>query len=107
MRTPVLLIHHSMYQPLWQQPGLIQAGPRITDGPDRLRLIELSVAGLQTALKERGWPVEGVLIQCTDPFLLRAAPMRGIRQWQGPKILACGDLHHGPNQLQVCSSTAA
>ena len=99
MRTPTLLIHHGAYQPLWQQPGLIQVGPQLNDGPTSLRLMELSVAGLRKALLQRGWASKGVLIQYTDPFLLRAAPLRGIRQWPGPRLLACGDLHHGPNPI--------
>ena len=99
MRTPTLLIHHGAYQPLWQQPGLFQVGPHIADGPASLRLLELSVAGLHKALRQRGWASKGVLIQYTDPFLLRAAPMRGIRQWPGPSVLACGDLHHGPDPI--------
>ena len=108
MRTPTLLIHHGAYQPLWQQPGLIQVGPQITDGPESLRLTELSVAGLRNALRQRGGAAQGVLIQYTDPFLLRAAPMRGIRQWPGPCLLACGDLHHGPDPVgtlqQYCAA---
>ena len=108
MRTPTLLIHHGAYQPLWQQPGLIQVGPQITDGPTRLRLTELSVAALCNALERRGWTAKGVLLQYTDPFLLRAAPMRGIRQWPGPRLLACGDLHHGPDPIgclrQYCTA---
>ena len=108
MRTPTLLIHHGAYQPLWQQPGLIQVGPQITDGPTRLRLTELSVAALCNALERRGWAAKGVLIQYTDPFLLRATPMRGIRQWPGPRLLACGDLHHGPDPIgtlqQYCAA---
>ena len=61
--------------------------------------MEMSVTGLQNALKHRGWPSKGVLIQYTDPFVLRAAPMHGIRQWPGPRLLACGDLHHGPDPI--------
>ena len=99
MRTPTLLIHHGAYQPLWQQPGLIQVGPQISDGPTSLRLTELSVAALCNALQRRGWAAQGVLLQYTDPFLLRAAPMQGIRQWPGPRLLACGDLHHGPDPI--------
>ena len=99
MRTPTLLIHYGAYQPLWQQPGLIQVGPQIIDGPDCLRLKELSVAGLRKALLQKGWAAKGVLIQYTDPFLLRAAPLRGICQWPGPRLLACGDLHHGPDPI--------
>ncbi|QNI46788.1 glycosyltransferase [Synechococcus sp. A15-60] len=99
MRTPTLLVHHGAFQPLWQQPGLIQVGPQITDGPASLQLMELSVVGLKNALQRRGWAAKGVLLQYTDPFLLRAAPMRGIRQWPGPRLLACGDLHHGPDPI--------
>ena len=99
MRTPTLLIHHGAYQPLWQQAGLIQVGPQIADGPDSLRLQDLSVAELKNALRRRGWASKGVLMQYTDPFLLRIAPMRGIRQWPGPRILTCGDLHHGPDPV--------
>ena len=43
MRTPTLLIHHGAYQPLWQQPGLMQVGPQIADGTEGLRLMDLSV----------------------------------------------------------------
>ena len=99
MRTPTLLIHHGAYQPLWQQDGLIQVGPQISDGPRSLRLTELSVAALRNALQLRGWAAKGVLVQYTDPFLLRAAPIRGIREWPGPRLLACGDLHHGPDPI--------
>jgi len=101
MRTPTLLIHHGAYQPLWQQPGLIQVGPRISDGPTSLQLTELSVTGLRDALQRRGWASRGVLLHYTDPFLLRAAPMHGIRQWPGPRLLACGDLHHGPAPIEM------
>ena len=108
MRTPTLLIHYGAYQPLWKQEGLIQVGPQISDGPESLQLTELSVAGLRNALRQRGWAAQGVLIQYTDPFLLRAAPMRGIRQWPGPRLLACGDLHHGPDPVgtlqQYCAA---
>ena len=78
MRTTTLLIHHGAYQPLWQQPGLIQVGPRISNGPSALRLMELSTDGLRNALQQRGWARKGVLLQYTDPFLLRAAPMLSL-----------------------------
>ena len=108
MRTPTLLIHHGPYQPLWKQPGLIQVGLHLTDSPESLRLTQLSVTGLRNALQRRGWAPIGVLLQYTDPFLLRAAPMRGIREWPGPRLLACGDLHHGPDPIgtlqQYCAA---
>lgn len=99
MELIALLVHHGRYQPLWRQPGLIQVGPQIDDNPHGLRLNDLSVAGLQVALQRRGWHPKGVLIQFTDPFLLRSSPMRGIREWPGPRLLACGDLHHGPDPI--------
>ena len=107
MRIPTLLIHHGTYQPLWQQPGLIQVGPQIADGPTSVRLIELSVAALVNAMQRRGWAAKGVLLQYTDPFLLRTAPVRGIRQWRGPRILACGDLHHGPYPIETLQQYCA
>ena len=57
------------------------------------------MTGLRNALQQRGWASSGVLIQYTDPFLLRAAPIRGISQWPGPRLLACGDLHHGHDPI--------
>lgn len=108
MRTPTFLIHHGAYQPLWQQSGLIQAGPHINNGPQSLQLTEMSVAGLRNALWQRGRAAQGVLLQYTDPFLLRATPMRGIREWPGPTLLTCGDLHHGPDPIgslqQYCAA---
>jgi hypothetical protein len=26
-------------------------------------------------------------------------PLRGLRRWPGPKLLICGDLHHGPDPI--------
>ena len=69
MRTSVLLVHHGIYQPLWEQPGLIQVGTQISDSQQGLRITELSVAGLKKAMQRRGWSSNGVLIQYTDPFL--------------------------------------
>ena len=54
MRTPTLLIHYGSYQPLWQQEGLIQVGPQISDGPESLRLMQLSVTGLRNTLSKAG-----------------------------------------------------
>jgi len=44
------------------------------------------------------------LIHYCDPFLLRANPLRGLKSWIGPKILACGDLHHGPAPLETLAA---
>ena len=34
----------------------------------------------------------------TDPFLA-ARPNAGHSGWPGPRLLACGDLHHGPDPI--------
>lgn len=99
MAIPTYLIHFGPAQPLWQQPGLIQVGTRMADGPDAIQLAAPSVSCLMASLKQRGWAERGVLLHYSDPFLMRAAPLRGVRDWPGPKLLACGDLHHGPTPI--------
>ena len=101
MHPTTLLLHYREYQPLWEQQGLIQVGPQIISGAKGIRLSELSVNGLQRELQKRGWGSKGVLLHYTDPFLMRSAPMRGIKQWPGPRLLACGDLHHGPIPIET------
>jgi len=98
MQIPVLLFHYGAFQPLWQQPGLIQAGPAM--GTDS------SLEALLAALQQRGLARHRhvVLLHYTDPFLLRSAPLRGLRQWPGPRLLACGDLHHGNNPIEVLAA---
>jgi hypothetical protein len=95
----VLLFHHGAFQPLWQQPGLIQAGPRVTVGSSSVEVRDTGVRGLQASLAHAGLPARGVLLHYTDPFLLRAQPLRGLRHWCGPRLLVCGDLHHGERPL--------
>jgi hypothetical protein len=38
MQLPVRLFHYGAFQPLWQQPGLLQVGPRLTDSPASLKV---------------------------------------------------------------------
>jgi len=93
----VVLFHYGAYQPLWQQPGLLQCGPRLEPGPHALPVAAPTVEAIHAALRSRGlWSSSGVLIQYTDPFLIRAAALRGLKRWRGPRLLVCGDLHHGP-----------
>lgn len=101
MRTPAFLVHQNDYQELWQTRGLIQVGPRLENGPHSLQLTDLSVAGLRRALGQQGLPARGVLIQYTDAYEMRRAPLRGLREWPGPRLLACGDLHHGNDPLNT------
>ena len=101
MQAPVVLVHCGPLQPLWQQPGLTQVGPAIQAG---LQHGELSVERILKASDgiDPGRP--GVLLHYSDPFLLRAKPLQGLRQWQGPRLLACGDLHHGSNPIEVLAA---
>ena len=96
MLVPALLFHYGAFQPLWQQPGLIQAGPAF-DTPPR-------VEALLAALQQGGLDRRAVLLHYTDPFLLQVAPLRGLRQWQGPRLLACGDLHHGNSPIETLAA---
>ena len=102
--NPVPLIHHGATTPL-AATRQIQVGPQITDGPSSLRLTELSMTELRNALRRRGW-LQSALLQYTDPF--SALPRCGHRQWPGPRLLACGDSHHGPDPIgspqQYCAA---
>ena len=104
MHPPVHLFHYGVFQPLWQQPGLIQAGPRVHEGPGGIQVKALVVDHLNAALHRRGSHSVGVLVHYTDPFLLRSHPLRGLRQWMGPRLLVCGDLHHGESPLDVLAA---
>ena len=99
MPVPIVLFHYGPFQPLWQQPGLLQAGPRIVNSAFGVHLSEPCVHSLQATLQQRGLAASGVLLHYTDPFLMRAAALRGIRHWPGPTLLACGDLHHGSDPI--------
>jgi hypothetical protein len=107
MNPPVLLFHYGPFQPLWQQKGLIQCGPRVAAAEAALPVPLPEVAALQAALRRRGLPAEGVLIHYTDPFLIRAAALRGLQQWRGPRLLVCGDLHHGPAPIETLQAYLA
>jgi hypothetical protein len=62
------------------------------------------VQGLQASLANAGLPARGVLLHYTDPFLLRAQILRGLRHWYGPRLLVFVDLHHGECPLDVLES---
>ena len=73
MRASVVLVHSGPLQPLWQQPGLTQVGPAIQTA---LQHGELSVERILGAVGgiDPGRP--GVLLHYSDPFVLRARPLR-------------------------------
>ncbi len=95
----VVLFHYGSYQPLWDQPGLLQCGPQI--GPDGISVSVPHVVELQKALEARGVSHRCALLHYTDPFLIRKAGLQGLEYWLGPKLLVCGDLHHGPMPLET------
>ena len=101
MLRQAILFHYGPFQPLWQQPGLIQCGPRIQASEVCLHVADPDVRAIQAALLERRLPTQGILIHYSDPFLMRAAGLRGLNQWCGPCLLVCGDLHHGPAPLET------
>lgn len=98
MQAPVILLHSGPLQPLWQQSGLTQVGPAIQAA---LQHGELNVECILRAISGINPDRPGVLLHYSDPFILHARPLRGLRNWQGPKLLACGDLHHGKNPIET------
>ena len=64
----------------------------------------LTVEALLEALQQRGHDRRAVLLHYSDPFLLRSAPLRGLRHWPGPRVLACGDLHHGKSPIETLAA---
>jgi hypothetical protein len=57
------------------------------------------VEALKEGLVLHGMVSKPVLLHYSDPFMFRSAPLRGLRCWPGPKLLICGDLHHGPDPI--------
>lgn len=104
MQAPVRLFHYGAFQPLWQQPGLMQVGPGLTDGESSVQVTGLVVDQLMSSLARAGAQPGGVLVHYTDPFLLRAHPLRGLRRWPGPRLMVCGDLHHGEMPVEVLAA---
>ncbi|NDC36386.1 MAG: glycosyltransferase family 1 protein, partial [Synechococcaceae bacterium WB9_2_112] len=101
MSAQAVLFHYGSFQPLWQQPGLIQCGPRLVAGEGSVPVAACTVEAIQQALIRQGHSAATVLIHYTDPFLIRAAPLRGLNRWRGPRLLVCGDLHHGPAPIDT------
>lgn len=104
MNRPTVLFHYGAYQPLWHQPGLLQCGPRLTPGDHAVPVESPLVEAVMAALRSRGVPLGGVLIHYSDPFLMRAAGLQGLRHWPGPRLLVCGDLHHGPAPIDTLAA---
>ncbi|MCP9775657.1 glycosyltransferase [Cyanobium sp. WAJ14-Wanaka] len=104
MAPSTVLFHYGTFQVLWQRPDLLQAGLALADGSNSLAVKSADTEAVQQAFQRRGLTAACPLIHYTDPFLLRSQPLRGLRQWQGPKLLVCGDLHHGERPVDVLSA---
>ena len=94
-----ILFHYGEFEPLWQQAGMKQAGPRMGKGPACFHVAHPNVEALKEGMVLHGMFSKPVLLHYTDPFILRSAPLHGLRRWPGPKLLICGDLHHGPDPI--------
>ena len=60
MPVQAVLFHYGAFQPLWQQAGLIQVGPRLRDGCGSVQVQGLGIQDLQAALTRAGLPARGV-----------------------------------------------
>ena len=76
----ITVIVLSIFNPLCQQPGLLQVGQRPTDSPACLQVSGLGVKHLCAALLRRGFHPSGVLVYYTNPFVLIARQVHGLRQ---------------------------
>ncbi len=105
--TLVVLFHYGEFQPLWQQRGLLQCGPHMAANSPGIHVIGSKVPDLQKSLLSKGVTPSGVLVHYIDPFLIRASPLTELDSWVGPKLLVCGDLHHGPNPIGTLATYQA
>ncbi len=59
-------------------------------------LENVSIKNLIKVLELNNISTESILLHYIDPFLLKGPiPLSNLDLWKGPKILICGDLHHG------------
>lgn len=101
LKNPTVLFHHGQFQSVWEQPNLIQAGPNIENSSNSVNVGTANVSVLKSEIIRSGFSARSVLINYTDPFIIRASPLRELKKWIGPKLLVCGDLHHGYHPLDV------
>ncbi len=97
----VVLFHHSEFQPLWQQPGMIQCGPNMSNTNNSFYISTSSTLAIKNKLINFGVSSKSALIYYTDPFLLRFSALTELDSWNGPKVLVSGDLHHGPKPIET------
>lgn len=98
--TKVFLFHYAPFQPLWERNGLVQCGPLVLKQQLGVPSIN-EIKSLKDSLSIQGFNPKGILIHYTDPFIIRANALQGLKHWNGPKLLVCGDLHHGPSPIET------
>jgi len=99
MPTASILFHYGKFEPLWQQERLKQAGPYMNIGTDSIRVAHPYVEELKERMVPQGLGSNTVLLHYWDPFVFPSDQLRGLRRWPGPKLLICGDLHHGSDPI--------
>ena len=99
-----ILFHYANYHHLWRQEGLFQCGPNVHDGLDSFNVAEPRVDLILDRICTRDFTDKSILIHYTDPFILRSHPLTGLSKWTGPRLLVCGDLHHGPSPVDTLKS---
>ncbi len=97
----VFLFHYAQFEPLWEYDGLIQCGPNISSESSGVQVKQSNICNLQNSLRAKGLSTSGVLVHYTDPFIIKAGVLRGLSRWKGPKLLVCGDLHHGDSPIDT------
>ena len=93
------LFHFGEFQPLWKFHNFFQIGPRVKNGPASIHIPDNKIQSVKNQILRRGISNKGVLLHYTDPFIMRSLPLKGVKEWQGPKLLVCGDLHHGVDPI--------
>ena len=87
----VLLFHYGAFQPLWQQPGLIQAGPRLTGGSSSVQVRDPAVQGLQASLAHAGCAI-GLVRGCWYAVTCTTASVRWMflrTTWRQSRMTRC------------------
>jgi len=96
-----LIYHYGKYEAVWFRPGLYQAGPNISTNAFGIKIQSTDINIIRSTMVAQAIDPRIPLIYYTDNFYLRSAPLCNIRAWPGPKILVCGDLHHGDSPLET------
>ena len=95
------IFHHAPYQRTWEREGLLQIGPQITNQNIGVNVPSCSALDAVHCTSASCGTPNYPLIYYTDNFYLQSSPLRNISNWPAPRILVCGDLHHGNQPLKT------